>query len=129
MNVNPEDLLPKLPSPSELKPFPTTLTITYEGFGDPKCVLPLTPKCRHTDCVRCISVSPTGEYLASGSRDETLRFWEVSTGRCLKSMTVSSEVLSLDWNPNASRPIVSVGLYYASFWLHSSKSIPEKMAL
>jgi len=28
--------------------------------------------------------TPTGAYLVSGSRDKTIRIWEVSTGRCLK---------------------------------------------
>lgn len=31
MNVDPESLLPKLPKPSELKPYPSVLTVLYEG--------------------------------------------------------------------------------------------------
>jgi len=27
VNINPEDLIPKLPKPKDLKPFPTTLSL------------------------------------------------------------------------------------------------------
>jgi WD40 repeat protein len=33
----------------------------------------------HTDAVTCLAVSPTG-ILASGSRDRTIRFWELTSG-------------------------------------------------
>lgn len=50
--------------------------------------------------VRCISVDPTGQWLASGSDDKTVKFWEVCTGRCLKTIPMEHAVQSLGWNPN-----------------------------
>uniref|UniRef100_A0A7N6FJT7 Ribosome biogenesis protein BOP1 n=1 Tax=Anabas testudineus TaxID=64144 RepID=A0A7N6FJT7_ANATE len=51
VNVNPEDLIPKLPKPKDLQPFPTTQSLVYRG---------------HSGLVRSISVSPSGQWLASG---------------------------------------------------------------
>ena len=54
VRVDAEDLLPKLPKPRDLQPFPTTLSIVYRG---------------HSDIVRSISVDPTGQWFVSGSDD------------------------------------------------------------
>ncbi|XP_029448153.1 ribosome biogenesis protein BOP1 [Rhinatrema bivittatum] len=87
VNVDPEDLIPKLPKPKDLQPFPCTQALVYRG---------------HSSLVRCISVSPDGQWLASGSDDRTVRFWEVSTARCMKSIDVEGAVRSVAWNPNPS---------------------------
>ncbi|XP_009469631.1 PREDICTED: ribosome biogenesis protein BOP1 {ECO:0000255/HAMAP-Rule:MF_03027} [Nipponia nippon] len=51
VNVDPEDLIPKLPKPRDLQPFPTTQALVYRG---------------HTSLVRCLSISPSGQWLVSG---------------------------------------------------------------
>ncbi|XP_053190750.1 ribosome biogenesis protein bop1 [Scomber japonicus] len=93
VNVNPEDLIPKLPKPKDLQPFPTTQSLVYRG---------------HSGLVRSISVSPSGQWLASGSDDGSIRFWEVCSSRCMKTVQVGGAVKSVTWNPNPSagcRPI------------------------
>ncbi|CAH1780147.1 unnamed protein product, partial [Owenia fusiformis] len=87
MNVDLEDLLPKLPKPKDLQPFPTVQAILYEG---------------HTGLVRCISVDNTGQWLASGCDDKSIKIWEVSTGRCMKTYKTEHIVKSIAWNPNGS---------------------------
>ncbi|KAJ3298725.1 Ribosome biogenesis protein 1 [Borealophlyctis nickersoniae] len=93
VNIDPESLIPKLPSPKDLRPFPSALAIVYKG---------------HTGRVRSISVDPTGQWLASGSDDQTVRVWEVATGRCLKSWTVGETVQSVSWNPNKALSLLAV---------------------
>mmetsp|Transcript_25522 Transcript_25522/g.71519 ORF Transcript_25522/g.71519 Transcript_25522/m.71519 type:complete len:641 (+) Transcript_25522:1-1923(+) len=68
-NVDPESLLPKLPPKSQLRPFPTSLAVRYEG---------------HRSFVRSLSAHPSGQWLATGSDDGTVRVWEVRSGRCMK---------------------------------------------
>lgn len=63
LNIEPEALVPKLPSPRDLQPFPTTLSIEYKG---------------HTDMVRSISTDKTGQYLLSGSDDCTSNYYNQS---------------------------------------------------
>ena len=64
--VNPKDLLPKLPDLNTLKPFPEILCTEYKG---------------HFGTVRCLSISPCGTWLVTGSDDGTVRIWEIDTGR------------------------------------------------
>ncbi|KAL9321515.1 hypothetical protein ACSQ67_013354 [Phaseolus vulgaris] len=61
LNIDPEALKPKLPSRKELKPYPTTCYIEYKG---------------HEDAVTSISVEASGQWMASGSSDGTVRVWE-----------------------------------------------------
>ncbi|KAL1501047.1 hypothetical protein ABEB36_006449 [Hypothenemus hampei] len=93
LNIEPESLVPKLPSPRDLQPFPTTLAIEYKG---------------HTDMVRTISTDKTGQYLLSGSDDCTIKIWEVNTGRCVKTVITESVVRCVEWCPNGALSLVLV---------------------
>ncbi|NWI20106.1 BOP1 protein, partial [Crypturellus soui] len=95
VNVDPEDLIPKLPKPRDLQPFPTTQALVYRG---------------HSSLVRCISISPSGQWLVSGSDDGSVRFWEVSTARCVRSLPVAGVVKSVAWNPNPAVCLVAVAV-------------------
>ncbi|KAG1701354.1 Ribosome biogenesis protein bop1-B [Nymphon striatum] len=95
VNVDPEDLIPQLPKPKDLQPFPTTLSVKYLG---------------HTDFVRSITLESSGEYLASGSDDGTIRIWEVSTGRCLKVIRLGSPVKCVSWCPNPNACVIAATL-------------------
>ena len=52
INIDPDSLIPKLPKPKDLQPFPTACYLEYRG---------------HTGPVHSISVDPSGMWLASGS--------------------------------------------------------------
>jgi len=40
----------------------------------------------HLDAVTSISVHSSGLYLASGSHDQSLRFWDIASKKCLASL-------------------------------------------
>ncbi|KAL2872191.1 ribosome biogenesis protein ERB1 [Aspergillus lucknowensis] len=86
LNIDPESLLPKLPSPEELKPFPTACAAVFRG---------------HKGRVRSIAVDPTGIWLATGGDDGTARVWELLTGRQLWSIKLSDDepVNVVRWRP------------------------------
>jgi len=94
LEIDPQTLVPKLPRPEELKPFPTQESVQYLG---------------HTDRVRSISVDPTGQWLITGSDDKTVRLWEVSTGRCMRQWTFPDVILVVEWNPNVNLHCFAVG--------------------
>ena len=55
----------------------------------------------HSDWVRSVVFSVDGEYLASGSEDNTIGVWKVSSGERIKTLTghssyVTSVVFSAD---------------------------------
>ncbi|XP_024518747.1 ribosome biogenesis protein BOP1 homolog isoform X1 [Selaginella moellendorffii] len=95
LNIDPDSLLPKLPKPKDLQPYPTTCFLEYKG---------------HTGAVSSISADPTGEWLLSGSRDGTVRVWEVQTGRCKKVWDMGGSVFCVAWNPNPALPVVAIAV-------------------
>lgn len=54
--------------------------------------------------VRSISVHQSGQFLASGGDDGTLRVWEINSGRCLRKLQVSEteKIVKVAWSPNPS---------------------------
>ncbi|KAJ1282782.1 hypothetical protein BS78_03G078500 [Paspalum vaginatum] len=92
INIDPESLKPKLPSKKDLRPYPKTCYLEFKG---------------HTSPVNSISVEMTGQWLASGSCDGTIRVWEVETGRCVKVWNVGGDVRHIAWNPSPDRPILA----------------------
>ncbi|CAG4933037.1 unnamed protein product [Parnassius apollo] len=86
LTISPEDLVPKLPSPRDLQPFPTTEVLKFTG---------------HTDLVRSIDFDPSGQYVVSGSDDGTVKIWETSSGRCLRTLALGCAVSRVAWTPAA----------------------------
>ena len=41
---------------------------------------------RHSNCVRSVAISPDGNTLASGSSDETIKLWQLNTGREIRTL-------------------------------------------
>lgn len=92
-NVNPEDLIPRLPKPKDLQPFPTIQAIVYMG---------------HEDVITSISVDPKAQFIVSGSDDKTVRVWEINTGRCFKRFDFEASVQFVVWYPNSQKSLVAV---------------------
>jgi ribosome biogenesis protein ERB1 len=86
LNIDPESLLPKLPSPDELRPFPTVCADLFK---------------EHESRVRSISVDPSGTLVASGGDDGYVRIWEILTGRQVWTKRLSTEdaVDVVSWRP------------------------------
>ncbi|PVI08474.1 eukaryotic ribosome biogenesis protein-like protein 1 [Periconia macrospinosa] len=94
LNIDPESLLPKLPSPEDLKPFPTTCAAIFRG---------------QEGLVRSVAFDPLGIYVASGGDDGFVRIWELLTGRQVWNVKLSDEeaVDSVKWRPDKETSILS----------------------
>ncbi|KAJ3348632.1 Ribosome biogenesis protein 1 [Kappamyces sp. JEL0680] len=95
MDVDPESLIPRLPSPKDLRPFPTKLSIVFKG---------------HSGRIRALDVDPSGQWLASGSDDSTLKIWEIASGRCVNTISFGESVMAVAWNPNRALSLVAVAV-------------------
>lgn len=97
LNIDPESLIPELPSPKDLRPFPIKCSTVFEG---------------HDSRIRSLSIHPNGYWLATGSDDGTVRVWEILTGREVYKLTVDKDeddnIDNLEWNPDASLGLLAV---------------------
>ncbi|KAL0365018.1 UNVERIFIED_CONTAM: Ribosome biogenesis protein BOP1 [Sesamum angustifolium] len=93
INIDPESLKPKLPSRKDLKPYPNTCYLEYKGHKGP---------------VTTICTESTGQWIASGSKDGTVRIWEVETGRCLQVWDIGETIEEVAWNPLTEFPILAI---------------------
>lgn len=90
---DPNILLPELPSPNDLKPFPMKVSIEFSF---------------HKTCVRSISVSPCGRFLASGDEDHNLVVWDIKTSRILRKYKLEYKVIDcVEWCPNKNNCLIS----------------------
>ncbi|CAA0841524.1 Transducin/WD40 repeat-like superfamily protein [Striga hermonthica] len=111
INIDPESLKPKLPSRRDLKPYPTTCYLEYKGHRGP---------------VTTISTEPTGQWIASGSKDGTVRIWEVETGRCLQTWDLGENIEQVAWNPLPELPILAVAAGQDVFILNTGCGADEQ---
>ncbi|KAL1625235.1 Ribosome biogenesis protein erb1 [Diplodia seriata] len=97
LNIDPESLLPKLPSPDELRPFPTTCATIFRG---------------HEGRVRSLAVDPSGRFVASGGDDGCIKIWHILTGRQEWSAKVSDEeaVNVVKWRPGQDAVIIAAAV-------------------
>jgi ribosome biogenesis protein ERB1 len=96
---DPSELIPKLPSPKELRPFPTTRSITYPHPNGVR--------------VRCVSIDPTGMWVVTGAEDGEVRLWECAVGRCAMKWKIKDEgpIYSVEWCPDKEKSVFAVASY------------------
>ncbi|GMM34666.1 Erb1 protein [Saccharomycopsis crataegensis] len=100
LNIDPDSLIPDLPSPKDLRPFPIRCSVIYKG---------------HSEKIRTISVDPLGLWLATGSDDGSVIIWEVLTGRQVwktqlinKKDNTEDHIEAIEWNPDHETGILAV---------------------
>lgn len=94
VNIDAKSLIPEIPAPQELRPFPTKVSVTYTQPGNAR--------------VRSISVSPCGEFLATGNEDGDLIVYQVRTGRIKQQYKLDGVIDCVQWNPNRDMPCLAV---------------------
>ncbi|KDQ17161.1 hypothetical protein BOTBODRAFT_53335 [Botryobasidium botryosum FD-172 SS1] len=94
LNIDPDSLIPSLPSPQSLKPFPIFEAHRYEG----------------THRARCVSASPDGAWVVSGDEDGVVRVWETAVGREAMRWKFESKIGSVAWCPRTDVSFIAVGV-------------------
>jgi len=95
LNIDPESLLPSLPSPQSLKPFPVFQALKMRKVG--------------TSRIRCLAVSPDGVWTVAGDEAGVVRIWETAVGREAGSWNLGSRIGSVEWCPRTDISYFMVG--------------------
>ncbi|KAF7355143.1 Ribosome biogenesis protein ERB1 [Mycena sanguinolenta] len=94
LNIDPSTLIPKLPSPQSLKPFPNYKSLKFT----------------HSGSARCLSISPDGAWVISGDEDGVVCLWEVNVGREVKRWKFAGKIGALEWCPRLDVSYFVVGI-------------------
>ena len=106
LNIDPNSLIPKLPSPSSLRPFPIYRSLKFA----------------HTKAmVRCVSISPDGAWVVSGDDHGNVSMWEVNVGREVKKWNFDGKIGTVEWCPRTDINYFVIGTYVTTpSWSHST---------
>ncbi|KIO30016.1 hypothetical protein M407DRAFT_14428 [Tulasnella calospora MUT 4182] len=96
LNINPDSMLPSLPSPQSLRPFPVFEALKMSGGGNSRA--------------RCVSVSPDGVWTVSGDEDGIVRLWETFVGREAARWKLGKRVGAVEWCPRKDVSYFLVGV-------------------
>jgi ribosome biogenesis protein ERB1 len=92
ININPDSLLPELPDPRDLRPFPIAKSINYNT--------------KSSDPITALSFDSTGCFFAS-AQGKCINIWSVQDGRSLATWSFDDAVTSVSWNPGFNVPILA----------------------
>jgi ribosome biogenesis protein ERB1 len=95
LNIDPNSLIPKLPSPNSLKPFPNYRSLVF-SHGDTRA--------------RCVCISPDGTWAVSGDENGVVSLWEVNVGREIKRWKFDHPIGALEWCPRTDISCFAVGV-------------------
>ena len=97
LNIDPDSLLPKLPDPDDLRPFPTKQQLVLRG---------------HKGIVRALAVHQSGSHVASGGDDGKIVIWDLeNTSEPVWQLHLSSDspVSALHWRPG-NEPVLAAAV-------------------
>jgi WD40 repeat protein len=83
----------------------------------------------HEDIVNSVAFSPDGRLLASGSRDKTIKLWEVASGSLVRSLTGhTSSVYSVAFSPDGRLLASGSGDTTIKLWEVASGSLVRSLS-
>jgi hypothetical protein len=72
----------------------------------------------HTNWVSGCAISPTGDTIASASRDQTLTVWDARTGACLSTLYVNGPLIACAFHPDGEHMVAAgEGSVYFLRWV------------
>ena len=83
LDLKENDVLPDLPKPEELRPFPTKECMVYKG---------------HESSIRDICCDPNGNVLISADNGNLVFFWDISTGKITTKFDLKEKVRKININ-------------------------------
>lgn len=82
-DIKEEEILPKVPSPSELKPFPTKDNINHMN---------------HASNIKFICIEPSGDYIFTADTANFLQICDILTGKVLFETNLREKIKDIQYN-------------------------------
>ncbi len=117
--VEPEALLPQLPDPAALRPFPVAVAHTFSGAGHPG------------SRARCVCLDPSGAWLATGGDDGAVALWDVASGRCAARWVLAggaSRVEAVAWSPLRGAALLAAAVEDRVVLIFTGTAVTEEAA-
>ena len=83
LDLKENEILPDLPKPEELKPFPTKECIVYKG---------------HESSIRALCCDPNGNVLISADNGNFVFFWDIPTAKIITKFDLKEKVRNIKIN-------------------------------
>ena len=83
LDLKENDVLPDLPKPEELRPFPTKECMVYKG---------------HESSIKDICCDPNGNVLISADNGNLVFFWDILTGKIITKFDLKEKVRKININ-------------------------------
>ncbi len=84
----------------------------------------------HKNYIRCLSYSPDSRIIASGSNDQTIRLWDVETGKHIRTLIGhESDITELSFSPDGSTLISVSSDMTINFWDITSGELKLPLAI
>ena len=84
----------------------------------------------HEDYIGCFAYSPDSKIIASGSHDQTLRLWDVNSGKHIRTLTGhESDITELSFSPDGSTLISVSRDMTINLWNTTSGELKLQLAI
>ncbi|MDE0084548.1 MAG: WD40 repeat domain-containing protein [Candidatus Poribacteria bacterium] len=84
----------------------------------------------HEDYISCLAYSPDNKIIASGSHDQTIRLWDVKTGKHIRTLTGHQDNITfLSFSPDGSTLISVSRDMTINFWDITSEELKLPFAI
>jgi WD40 repeat protein len=78
----------------------------------------------HRDQVTCVAVTPDGKTAVSGSKDKTLKLWDIGTGGEIRTFSTNHPVEAVIISPDGRKIIAAAGPLY--IWDLDTNAMPSE---
>ncbi len=119
-----EQLLPALPRKSP-QPTPVPLSRPRKTRSQ-NLEYRMYPQTGHLGQINSVSLTGSGDWLLTGSKDKTVRFWDVKTGKLLRIFSADGEVRSVQFSKDSTQAIAGDSLGRLKVWdVQSGESVKD----
>ncbi len=108
---------PELDEPTRQRQFASgNETIAFASSGSGQLDVKMYPQFGHVYSIYCAAISPNNRYVLTGSKDESIRLWELESGILIRILDPETNVRSLAFSSDSKLAIAGDGSGRIDAW-------------